>query len=291
MRIAVCVKWVPDPDYPALLGADGATLASDGLVFMADPIDMVAAEAAVRVKEAAGGTVAVYSAGPADAEKGLRAALALGGDEGARITLDGSGFSGGVRAARLLGAAIAKTSPDLVLCGVQSSDSGSGIVPAALAGMLRLPLVSGVVRMEVRGGELELERRMEGGRHEVLRARPPLVISVQPSLCQPRYPALLARRKADRVAIQTLSAGDLGLPEVSSGLQTLGLRPPRPRTARLVAPAPEMDARERYRFILAGGPAQNRTPSRLSGPVPAMVDELLRFLQTQGVATVNGAAV
>lgn len=290
MRVAVCMKWVPDPDYPALLGADGMTLARDGLLFMADPIDMVGAEAAVRLKEAAGGSVTVYTAGPEDAEKGLRSALALGGDDAVRVALDGGGFGGGVRAARLLGAAMAKAPPDVVICGARSSDSGSSAVAAALAQVLGMPLVAGVVRLQAQGAELEIERRLDGGKHELLRARPPLVVSVEASLCQPRYPALLARRKADRAPITSFTAEALGLAAAASGLQPAGLLPPRPRTAHLVAPAPDMGARERYRFILAGGPARSRTPSRLAGPALSVAEELLRFLQAQGVTTVNGSA-
>jgi electron transfer flavoprotein beta subunit len=292
VRIAVCVKWVPDPESPTPIKADDGAEAPDDLAHVASPIDLVACEAALRVKEAAGGTVALYAAGPEAAEKGLRGALALGGDEAARVAFDGGGLAGGVRVARLLAAAIANSgTPDLVVCGTRSPDSGTGIVPAALAEYLGLPYVGGVVRIEPGREEIELERRLDGGRREVVRARPGLVVGVEPSLCQPRYPALLARRKAERAPIPVVTAADLGVVDDAGPLQPAGLHPPRPRLAQLVAPPPSLSARERLAFILAGGAAQNRTPSRLSGATASVVEELLKFLQASGVAAAKNGVV
>jgi electron transfer flavoprotein beta subunit len=293
VRIAVCVKWVPDPENPTPIGPDSAGLERDDLVHVASPVDLVACEAGMRVKEAVGGTVALYTAGPAAAEAGLRGALALGCDEAARVAFDAGGLNGGVRVARLLAAAVAAAgAPDLVLCGTRSPDSGSGVVPAALAELLGLPYVGGVVRIEPGNEEIEIERRLDGGRREVLRAKPGLVVGVEPSLCQPRYPALLARRKAERTPIAVHTADDLGVADAAGPLQPAGLHPPRPRLAQLVAPPPSFSARERLSFILEGGGAQCRTPSRLAGSGPSIVDELLKFLEASGVAAVrNGVGV
>ena len=59
---------------------------------MASPLDMVACEASVRLKEAAGGKVSLFTAGPEAADAGLRSGLALGADEATRVDFLGGGL-------------------------------------------------------------------------------------------------------------------------------------------------------------------------------------------------------
>lgn len=291
MKLAVCVKWVPDPDYPLQSGPDGLRLEGGDLAYMAAPGDLVACEVAVGLKQALGGAITVLTAGGVDADRGLRTALALGGDAAVRVALDGEGMSGGARTARLLAAALsAEGKPDVVLCGVRSPDSGSGAMPAALAEYLHLPLVTGVVKLEVENGALALERRLDGGRRELLRVRPPVVLTIEPSLATPHYPPVAARLRADRARVRVYTAEELGVPNQEPVVHLDGLRPPRPMAARLVAPPPSFAARERLRFILAGGPSRGRTAARISGPAATVADELVRFLRANGVAVhTNGS--
>jgi electron transfer flavoprotein beta subunit len=282
MKIAVCIKWVPDPEYPFRAGANGLELEGPGLTYMASPVDIVACEAAVRLREAVGGTVSVFTAGPESADAGLRSGLALGADDATRIDFSGGGLSGGTRVGRLLASAIAREAPDVILCGTRSPDSGSGAFPAAIAEQLRMPLVTNAISVSGTG-PLEIGRRLEGGRRQLLRAETPVVIAVEESLCDPRYPSVLARRKADRTVITLRTAGELGVDLPESAVKLIQLQGPRPMNARLVAPAPEMAARERLAFILAGGPDQKRAANRLEGPVSAVIDQLLAFLAANGV--------
>jgi electron transfer flavoprotein beta subunit len=165
MKIAVCIKWVPDPEYPLRATADGVKLDTPGLVYMASPLDMVACEASVRLKEAAGGTVSLFTAGPQAADAGLRSGLALGADDATRVDFTGGGLSGGTRAGRLLAAAIAREAPDVIVCGSRSPDSGSGAVPATIAERLGMPLVTNVVSISGHGPA--------GGRAATGRRAPP----------------------------------------------------------------------------------------------------------------------
>jgi electron transfer flavoprotein beta subunit len=282
MKIAVCIKWVPDPEYPLRATADGLNLDSPGLTYMASPLDMVACEAAVRLKEAAGGTVSLFTAGPEAADAGLRSGLALGADDATRVNFTGGGLSGGTRTGRLLAAAIAREAPDVVICGTRSPDSGSGAVPATIAERLSMPLVTNVVSISG-PGPVEIERRLEGGRRQTLRVQPPVVIAVEESLCDPRYPSVFARRKADRATITLRTAAELGVDLPDPAVTLVRLQGPRPLNARLVAPAPELPARERLAYILAGGPDQKRASNRLEGPVSAVIDQLMAFLTANGV--------
>lgn len=94
MRIAVCIKWVPDPEFPLQATAAGLSLESPGLVHMVNPVDMVACEAAVRLKEQTSGHASVFTVAAPDADAGLRSALALGGDEAVRIEPADGGLGG-----------------------------------------------------------------------------------------------------------------------------------------------------------------------------------------------------
>ena len=284
MKIAVCIKWVPDPEYPFQATVDGLSLDAPGLNYLANPLDMVACEAAVRLKELAGGTVTLVTVGPAAAEAGLRAGLALGADEATRIHTDDVGVSGGDGTARLLAATLARESPDVMFCGARSSDSGSSAVPVFLAERMGVPLVTNVVGLNGTA-TLDIERRMEGGGRQMVQVETPVAITVEESLCDPRYPSVVARRKADRVAISVVTPTDLGvvLPEPSVTLTRL--QGPRPLSARLVAPPSELAARGRVAYIMAGGPDQQRSSKRLEGSVPAIVDQLLAFLAANGVKT------
>ena len=73
--------------------------------------------------------------------------------------------------ARVLAAAVERESPDLVLCGVQSSDAVNGATGVALAAHLGLPHVAVVSGLELDAalGHRTVERELEGGLIEVLR--------------------------------------------------------------------------------------------------------------------------
>lgn len=288
MKIAVCIKWVPDPEYPFQASLDGVRLDAPGLAYLANPLDLVACEAGMRLKEAAGGTLTVLTAGPAAADGALRAGAALGADAAKRIESGDPGPGGGSDAARLLAAAFAADPPDVIICGARSSDSGSGAVPVSLAERLHRPLVTNVLSL-TGAGPLEIERRLDGGRRQVLQVDPPVVITVEESLCEPRYPSVLARHKAERMPIAVHSAASLAVDIPGRSVTLTRLQGPRPLSARLVAPPEELAARSRLAFILAGGPDQKRTSKRLDGPTPAIVDQLLAYLAANGV-TSNGAS-
>ena len=76
---------------------------------------------------------------------------------------------------RVLAAAVEREAPDLVLCGVQSSDAVNGATGIALAGLLDLAHVAVVKRIEydAASATATVERELEGGLVEMLRVRTP----------------------------------------------------------------------------------------------------------------------
>src|SRR3977135_3068637 len=83
MKIAVCIKRVPDSETRVKIAPDGKSLDEAGVKFILNPYDEFAIEEALRRKEQAGaGEVVVLSPGPAAAPGTLRPALPLGAAPG-----------------------------------------------------------------------------------------------------------------------------------------------------------------------------------------------------------------
>src|SRR5258708_26905801 len=89
MKIAVCIKRVPDSETRVKIGVDAKSLDEAGVKFVLNPYDEFAVEEALRRKEAAGaGEVGVVALGPAAAQETIRTALAMGADRGVLLQCD-----------------------------------------------------------------------------------------------------------------------------------------------------------------------------------------------------------
>src|SRR5258708_11113385 len=89
MKIAVCIKRVPDSETRVKIAADGKTLDEAGVKFVVNPYDEFAVEEALRRKEQPGsGEVVVFSLGTAAAHETIRAALAIGADPSVLLQVD-----------------------------------------------------------------------------------------------------------------------------------------------------------------------------------------------------------
>ena len=97
------------------------------------------------------GEVVVVSVGDEDAEDAMRRCLAMGADRGIRVVGRGAGLDP-IQVARALAEVVQSESPDLVFCGVQSSDSVQAATGGALAGLLDLPSVAVVTKIELGRG-------------------------------------------------------------------------------------------------------------------------------------------
>src|SRR5439155_26294069 len=79
MRIAACIKRVPDSETRVKIAADGKSLDEAGVKFILNPYDEFAVEEALRLKEkAGGGGGGVIGGGAAAAAEGSRPGLAMG---------------------------------------------------------------------------------------------------------------------------------------------------------------------------------------------------------------------
>ena len=219
MKIAVCIKQVPDTEARLRVGKDGRWIEEEDLPFVINESDEYALEEALRIAEKTGGEVVVFSLGPERVREALRKALALGAARAVR--LGDPAFLGGDALAngRALAAAIGREAFDLVLPGSQSDDLGFGATGTVVAGCLGWPhawLVMGV-EVEEGGRSLRVIREMESGVNEIVRLTVPAVLEVQAGINQPRYASLKGIMAAKKKEIAEVAPGDLGLAETEVG--------------------------------------------------------------------------
>lgn len=211
MRIAVCIKQVPDTEARLRVSKDGRWIEEEDLRYVVNESDSYALEEALQIAEAAGGEVIVVSLGPQRVQEALRKGLALGAARAIHLVDDA--FQGGDAAAtaRSLAAVLQKEEVDLVLTGSQSDDAGWGSTASILAGHLGWPHAWLVMGVEMEETTVKVTREMESGMNEIFRMSLPAVIEVQAGINHPRYASLKGIMKAKRKPIDTPSPTDLGL--------------------------------------------------------------------------------
>src|ERR671926_1240943 len=230
MRIAVCVKHVPEG--PSRLDPQTLRLDRSGEGAL-NHFDANAVEEALRLKGDSDTEVVAVSVGPQQALDSLRKALAMGADRAVLVSDDAAAGSDLVATSRLLAAALAKESPDLVLFGQQASDADGAVLWAAVAERLQRPVVSQAAELTVDGGSLRVKRQTEFG-YDVIEAPLPAVVAVSDAINEPRYPSLKGIMSAKKKPQETLSASDLGLDasqlgEGGSKTEVYALNDPPPR--------------------------------------------------------------
>jgi len=147
----------------------------------------------------------VITAGGEEAEAVLRRCLAMGADRALRVETDARDPIG---VARALAQAVGPEQPDLVLCGVQSSDFVQAATGTALAELLGLARVAVVTRVEYdqAGRRAAVHRELEGGLVDVVEVEIPALLTIQTGINAPRYATLRAIKQAEQVEIPVLPA-------------------------------------------------------------------------------------
>ncbi|HSY80232.1 MAG TPA: electron transfer flavoprotein subunit beta/FixA family protein [Gemmatimonadaceae bacterium] len=242
MKIAVCIKRVPDTE--TRIKVAGTTKIDEaGVKFIANPYDEFAVEAALQLKQKAGGEIVAVSLGPDSAQETIRTALAMGADRGLHLKTDGQPYDT-LAVAHALAAEL--KGYDVILLGKMAIDDYNHAMGPALAELLGLPCVSAVISLTIDGAKGAAEREVEGG-VEVLSFPLPAVITTDKGLNKPRLPTLPGIMAAKKKPMESKPAA-LGTVRVT--VRSLALPPERP----------------------AG---------RIIGEGAAAVPELIRLLQTE----------
>ena len=238
--IVVCVKHVPDATADRHFEADNTVdrVGVDGLL---SELDEYAVEQALRLKEKADNpddvTVTAVTIGPDKAVDAVRKALQMGADQGVHVVDDAIAGSDAIATSLVLAAAVKKAAggdvPDLVMCGMSSTDGSMGVVPAMLAERLGVPQVTLASVVESQGDQVRIKRDGDTAT-EVIGATMPLVLSVTDQSGEARYPSFKGIMAAKKKPMETYSLADLdvqadqvGLSVAWSVVEDTEARPPR----------------------------------------------------------------
>jgi len=221
MKIAVCIKRVPDTETRVKIAGDGVAIDEAGVKFILNPYDEFAVEEALQRKEKAGaGEVVVLALGGAASQETIRTALAMGADRGILLQTETVPADGFVTAQAIAGELKAAGPWDLVLFGKMAIDDYNSQVGPMVAELLDLPCITAVAHLSIEGGTITAEREIEGA-VEVVQCPVPAVLTADKGINEPRYPALkgimAAKKKPLEVKPVSLSGG---------AIEVLAMTPP-----------------------------------------------------------------
>ncbi len=273
MRIVVCVKQTYDP-ATVKISRSREEFDLRGAVKIMNPADKHALEAALRLREAAGGEVVALTVGDADAEDVGREAIAMGADRALLIAGPELAAATGRAVAKALAAGIGHLAPvDLVLVGQAAAVDGTGGLAPRLAAALGWPValdvlpslspssspspnLGGGVGVGAEVGAVEAVAVVDPGVGEAISLPLPAVVAIVAGAERPRYPqpARIANAWAPGL-LAICTASDLGL------------------TAEDLAPDVEVGG-----LVL---PPERTRGQVITGPLDAAVDELWTVLQAQ----------
>jgi len=238
VKIAVCLKRVPDTTAKIVIGATRTAIDEAGVKFVPNPYDEFALEAAIALKEQAGaGETTVIAVGTDASQETLRTALAMGIDRA--VLLQSTGSADGLAVARVLATELKAGGYDLILFGKLAVDDYNHQVGVMVAELLELPCISAAVKLTLTGTAIEAEREIEGG-VEVMGCTLPAVVTCDKGINNPRLPSLkgIMAAKKKPLEIKPAQLGDVRLT-----VTTMALPPERPAGRILgegVAAVPEL---------------------------------------------------
>ncbi len=226
MRIAVCVKQVPDSWAEKKMS--GGVLDRASVDAVLNDLDEYAVEEALRIVEAnsptkeagegSGHSITLISMGPDRATEAIRKALSMGADDAIHICDDALAGSDALATSLVLSKVIADGSFDLVICGTESTDARMSVVPAMLAERLGWAQLTfaGSVSVDPSAAKISIARSTEFG-IENMEANFPAVVSVIEKINEPRYPSFKGIMAAKKKTITVKALGDIAISAADVG--------------------------------------------------------------------------
>ena len=288
MNIVVCVKQVPDVE--GRIAVEQGTVSMQGLLtsYVINPLDLLAVEEAIRIRETDGqGQVTLVSLGDSSTEESLRKCIAMGADDAILLCDPAFDDSDSFTIASLLARTVSSIPYDLVLCGQRADDSQAGQVGAYLAQMLAIPVVQGVVRVEVdsEAKKVQVQRKLEKGNREVVDCSIPALLAVEAGLNTPRHATIRGVLKARNKEIVRRDSKDLKLSAEEAGLSASKVRlthisPPKPKMKGLFVPDSGLSSVDKLKAIMGGGLVQKKSDF-LEGEPKEIASRLVELLKQE----------
>ena len=246
LKIAVCLKRVPEMELRFSIAADRKSLDQSGLKYEISDFDGYALEVGLQLVERAGsGEVVALCLGPDGVQETLRKALAMGATRAVQLKADEVPWDG-LAVATALAAELKGGGYDLILFGRMATDTASGAVGPMTAQLLDLPSVTAISHLDLADGRGTARRDLEGAT-ETLQFPLPAVLTIDEGIARPRLATLKGIMAAKK--------------------KPLDVRPAQLGKVALTVEAMALPAER------AGG--------RIVGEGPEAVTELVRLLRTE----------
>src|SRR5829696_5063517 len=217
MKIVVLVKHVPDATGERGFAADGTVDrgAADGLL---SELDEYAVEQALRLAEEREDVeVVAMTLGRDEAADAIKRSLQMGAAAGIHINDDAVHGSDALGTSTVLAAAIRRAAPDLVICGMASTDGNMGVLPSMIAERLGWPAATLGATLSVTDGTVTIRRDGDSASLTV-EAPLPAVVSVTDQSGEARYPSMKGILAAKKKPVEVWRLADLGVDPASVGL-------------------------------------------------------------------------
>lgn len=199
LNIFVLVKQVPDQGSKAGLNPDG-TIDRAKAKRMLNPFDRYALQAALHAKKCYGGKVTAISMGPPPAVEVLLETLEHGVDEAFLLSDRRLAASDTLATAYALFKTVEHVGkPDLVFCGLQTTDGDTAQVGPQLAERMGLPQITYCEDFSMENGKVHGRRIIEGGYQKVV-AELPVLLTVANSYHPLEYKSFRGAWKVQRLA-------------------------------------------------------------------------------------------
>ncbi|MFI6356844.1 electron transfer flavoprotein subunit beta/FixA family protein [Streptomyces sp. NPDC050743] len=218
LRIAVCVKYVPDAAGDRHF-ADDSTVDREDVDGLLSELDEYAVEQALQIAdESDDAEITVLTVGPEDAKEALRKALSMGADRAVHVEDDDLHGTDALGTSLVLAKALEHIGYDLVVCGMASTDGAMGVLPALLAERLDVPQATLLSEVSVADGQVT-GRRDSDAASERLQASLPAVVSVTDQSGEARYPSFKGIMAAKKKPVESLDLSALGIDSDEVGLK------------------------------------------------------------------------
>lgn len=199
LNIVVMVKVVPKPEE-VKVNLETKTLDRRDAESIINPPDKNAVELAVSLKERYGGKVTLMSMAPPFVDEFMKLMEAMGADETVLLSDRAFAMADTYPTTKVLAEGVKKMGDvDLIICGEESADGGTGNVPPGIAEWLGIAQATYIEDIEYNEKEDRFicERSSTTG-HEILSIPRPAVVSVELGINTPRFPDFHKVRELDK---------------------------------------------------------------------------------------------
>lgn len=272
MEIAVLAKVVPRSGA-LKVDAGRRRLVREGVDLVLNPFDQRALRVGLELRQP-GERVTVVSIGPPPTRHALVEALAVGADRVVLVSDAALAGSDTLATARTLAAALRRVGADLVIAGARSTDSDTGQVPAEVAELLGIPVLTEARSVRRETGPLRFEVTVDTPTGwATYRRVGPLVVGVGEKITKPlKVPTGAALPPEARV--ETMDLGSIGADPARVGVagsptvvEAIGRAAPA-RSPEVFSAGPVSDRIDAAMRSLARRLPASAPPVGRYGPVP-----------------------